>query len=777
MGKPKAGFGLHALLQSAEAAFSTQNFARSRDLCGQILKTKPGHAQALHLLGRSSLAVGQPADALRCFERLTEAEPNNPRHWLNLAKVYIQIEQHQSALKVLDFIIETQGWNESVEHLRALCHSILGQHAQAIDSYSVLIKCNPKLVSAYIQLAALMVQMKQDQQAAQLLELALGINPDASELVYAKAKLLLQQGKHAAAIQEFERLEAMGPRSADQIVDHAEVSGRMKRQDEAERLFKLALLAEPTHHRALTCYARWLSLSKRLPEALQLYEQILAINPSDALVLTNMGNIYGLKRDFVKANDAYGRAFKANPQAGRAAGSYLYSMSFLCDWKDHARALLAMEGDERHERLKAFQSVVFQNSAQANLAYARSTVAREFNPTGILGPCKSYPLRDKIRIGYYSCDFYNHATMMLIEGLLQSHDRSRFELHAFSLEPTRRDDYANRVRSLFDQYHEVGALSDRAVTYLSRQLEIDIAIDLKGYTEGSRTRIFSERAAPLQVNYLGFPGTMGADFMDYMVADPYTITPENRRAFSEKIIYMPDCYQPNHPGRPKPGHADPGERPAELPPQGFVFCSFNNTYKINPTTFDLWLRILRQADQSVLWLLKTTPEAEKNILDYVARTDIDPARVIFARYLPEAAHLRRLAFADLFLDTFPCNAHTTASDAVWAGVPLITRSGETFASRVAGSILSAVGLPELIVDSESAYEALALKVYRDRDYHQSLKRRVKEGIANGPLYDVKTYTRRFEQALIEIHRRHQHGLSPQDLRVAHLALGDEVLAA
>ncbi len=777
MGKPKAHIGSDALLQSAQAAFNAKNFAQARDLCGRILKTQPRHSQALHLRGRSSLAAGQPTDAVSCFERLTEVEPGDPRHWLNLAKVYMQIEQHQSALKVLDFMLETQSWDESVERLKAHCHAVLGQIVQAIDSYSVLIDRNPRMVSAYIRVAALMGQMKQYPQAVQLLELALGINPDASELVYAKARLLLQQGKYAAATQEFERLETMGPRTVDQIVDHAEVCGRMKKQAQAERQFKLALEAEPANHRALTCYARWLILSKRLSEALQVYEQMLLSNPSDALVLTNMGNIYGMKRDFAKANDVYGRAFKADPHAGRAAGSYLYSMSFLCDWRDHAQALRAMEGDEQFDRLKAFQSVVFQNSAQANLAYARSTMAREFSPTGALGPFKSYAPRDKIRIGYYSCDFYKHATVMLIEGLLQSHDRSRFEFHAFSLEPSRDDEYTNRIRALFDQYHEVGSLSDRAVTYLSRQLEIDIAIDLKGYTEGSRTRIFSERAAPLQVNYLGFPGTMGADFIDYMVADPYTITPENRQAFAEKIIYMPHCYQPNHPGRPKPGHADPAERPAELPPQGFVFCSFNNTYKINPATFDLWLRILRQADQSVLWLLKTTPEAEKNILDYVSRTDLDPARIIFAKYLPEAAHLRRLAFADLFLDTFPCNAHTTASDALWAGVPLITRSGETFASRVAGSIVSSVGLQELIVDSEAAYEALALKVYRDRGYHESLKRRVREGIANGPLYDVDTYARHFERALVEIYRRHQHGLSPQDLEVAQLALGDEVLVA
>jgi predicted O-linked N-acetylglucosamine transferase (SPINDLY family) len=461
------------------------------------------------------------------------------------------------------------------------------------------------------------------------------------------------------------------------------------------------------------------------------------------------------------AKECFEKAYAINPTGPEIAGSYLYMMSFVSQWKDYKSVLATIESDQEFVTSRSFPSVVFENNPQANLAYARSHIKSKFAPTNILGDLKPHARKDKIRIGYYSSDFYHHATVMLIEGMLREHDRGRFELYAFSLDLTKPDHYNARIRELFDHYHDVSRLSDGAVTLLSRQLEIDIAIDLKGFTEGSRTAIFAERAAPVQINYLGFPGSMGAPYMDYMVADRYTVTPQTRAYFDEKIIYMPDCYQPNNPGRPSPGQGS--LRPPELSESKFVFCSFNNTYKLTPTVFDLWLRILHQAPDSVLWMLKTTQQAEANLLAYIKDAGMDPSRIVFAPILTETEHLKRFAHADLFMDSFPCNAHTTASDALWAGVPLITRSGSTFASRVAGSILHAVGLEELIVDSEAAYEALALRIYKDRAYHRQLKQRVKDGVDNGALYDVVKYTRAFEQALIEVHERHRRGEAPQDL--------------
>ena len=394
------------------------------------------------------------------------------------------------------------------------------------------------------------------------------------------------------------------------------------------------------------------------------------------------------------------------------------------------------------------------------MGYAKNW-AKTIRSTDALGPLKKYTQHKKIRIAYYTCDFFNHATAMLIEGMLQAHNRDLFELHAFSLDITQEDDYTRRIKGLFDHYHEVYRYSDRAISNLSRELEIDIAIDLKGYTEGSRTALFAERAAPVQINFLGFPGTMGADYIDYIVADDYLITPENRAFFSEKVIFMPDCYQPNHPGRPKPDGLT--ERPAELPKDKFIFCSFNNAYKITPSQFSLWMKILQAAPDSVLWMLKATERAEKNLLEAATQAGIDPSRIIFAKFLPEAQHLERLTHADLFLDSFPCNAHTTASDALWAGVPLLSRSGETFASRVAGSLLCSVGAAELIVANEEDYFDKALKIYQDPQYLAQLKALVKTGIQDGPLYNIQKFTREFETAMQKVHHHHQQDGAPEDV--------------
>lgn len=763
--------GLQAALPRAIAAYERNDFAACAKFCHQVLARDRHHGRALELLAHAHVKTGQGKLALGFFERCLALEPGNAKVALNAAKLNIGFKRYQKAMLALDAIAKAGADDAGTHYLRALCQGHLEHWPQAIAEYARVIELDPHQIAAYLKLVALFCRIKRSGDALMLLDKALAVNPLSTELLFAKAQLLVQRGQYGAALSVFEAMEALGTEVIDHWIEHAQVLAAMRRGPEAQSKYLKALELGPDHYRAMSCYAKWLVQDHRDDEALAVYTRMNEAKPADTMVWVNMGNLYGARRQLAKANECYRQAFWSDPKAARVAGSYLYSMSFLCDWKDFGSVVQSLQDDASHERAKAFQSVVFQNDAAANLAYARSTVARDFKATGVLGRLAPCSVKDRIRVGYYSADFYNHATVMLIEGLLASHDRNRFELHAFSLNGRRRDAYTDRVLGLFDYFHEVSGLSDRAVTYLSRQQEIDIAIDLKGFTEHSRTQIFAERAAPTQINYLGFPGTMGADFMDYMVADHYTITSTNRAYFSEKIIFMPDCYQPNNPARPSPGTRLQSERPPELPAGAFVFCSFNNTYKLNPATLDIWLGILRQAPGSVLWLLRTTGDAELNLRQYVGSTDIDPGRIIFAKHLPEAQHLTRLAHADVFLDTFPCNAHTTASDALWAGVPIITRSGETFASRVAGSILHAVGLGELIADSEAAYQALAMRLYRDSNYRDRIGQCVRQGVLHGPLYDAKKYTRYFEQALLEVYRRTQQGLEPCDIEVTHMCAG------
>ena len=324
--------------------------------------------------------------------------------------------------------------------------------------------------------------------------------------------------------------------------------------------------------------------------------------------------------------------------------------------------------------------------------YVRDKYPAPSNPS----PIRKLPRHNRIRIGYFSSDFYNHATSYLMAELFERHDRSKFEIVGLSFGPDISDDMSRRVSAAMDRFLNVRSMPDCDIAQLSRELEIDIAVDLKGFTQDHRVGIFSHRAAPIQVNFVGYPGTMAANYIDYLIADPTLIPESSRRHYSEKIIYLPDSYQPNDSHRliseKQPTRAEEG-----LPESAFVFCCFNNTYKITPDVFDIWMRILARVDNSVLWLLDTDSATRANLRKEAARRNISSdsqARLIFARPLPLGEHLARHTLADLFLDTAPYNAHTTASDALWTGLPVVTCIGDTFASRVAASLLRAVDLPD-----------------------------------------------------------------------------------
>jgi predicted O-linked N-acetylglucosamine transferase (SPINDLY family) len=358
-----------------------------------------------------------------------------------------------------------------------------------------------------------------------------------------------------------------------------------------------------------------------------------------------------------------------------------------------------------------------------------------------------YEGHDKIRLGYYSADFHSHATAYLAAELFERHDRERFEVVAFSFGPSRPEDpMQRRLRGAFDEFLEVDRLSDAEVVRLSREREIDIAVDLKGFTQNERHRIFAYRAAPVQVNYLGYPGTLGAPYMDYLVADPILIPEMSREHYAEKIAYLPHSYQPNDRHRPI---AERVFTRAELglPEAGFVFCCFNNAYKITPETFDSWMRILQRVEGSVLWLLA----GSENLRREAQARGVSGRRLVFAGRMDLPEHLARLRLADLFLDTLPYNAHTTASDALWAGLPVLTCLGESFAGRVAASLLNAVGLPELITHSREQYEALACDPRRLGE----LRARLAENRSRAPLFDTALFTRHLEDAYLQMYRREQ----------------------
>ena len=382
-------------------------------------------------------------------------------------------------------------------------------------------------------------------------------------------------------------------------------------------------------------------------------------------------------------------------------------------------------------------------------------------------PSGAFPLRPKggkIRIGYFSADFHNHATTYLTAEMLELHDPSRFELYGFSFGPDRQDDMRKRVSSAFHKFSDVRDKSDRDVARYSRALGIDIAIDLKGYTAGARLGIFAERCAPIQVSYLGYPGTTGAGYMDYIIADR-TIIPKDRQGdYTECAVCLPDSYQVNDSKR-KISDKSFVRRELGLPESGFVFCCFNGNYKILPATFDIWMRLLKSVEGSVLWLMEDSRVAANNLRREAERRGVDSTRLVFAQRMKLDEHLARHRAADLFLDTLPCNAHTTASDALWAGLPVLTCVGEAFAGRVAASLLQTIGLPELITQTHPEYEALALELARNPEKLSAIRQKLAHNRSASPLFDAGRYTRHIEAAYQAMMDRYQAGLAPESMDI------------
>jgi predicted O-linked N-acetylglucosamine transferase (SPINDLY family) len=348
--------------------------------------------------------------------------------------------------------------------------------------------------------------------------------------------------------------------------------------------------------------------------------------------------------------------------------------------------------------------------------------------------------------------------------LFERHDKSKFELIAFSFGPETNDEMQIRVSQAFDHFINVASLSDLEVALLSRELGIDIAIDLKGVTQDYRLSIFSYRAAPIQVSYLGYPGTLGVDYIDYLIADKTLIPKQSQQHYSEKIVYLPNSYQVNDRHRAiAPTQFTKQE--LGLPEDAFVFCCFNNNFKITPDIFDSWIRILKAVDSSVLWLLQDNPTVALNLQKEAAQRGLDPARLVFAGRMDLPEHLARHNAADLFLDTTPCNAHTTASDALWAGLPLLTCMGETFASRVAASLLNAIGLPELVTETQADYEALAIDLAKTPAKLKALKEKLERNRLTTPLFDSELFTKHLEASYMQMYERYQADMKPEHIEV------------
>jgi predicted O-linked N-acetylglucosamine transferase (SPINDLY family) len=572
--------------------------------------------------------------------------------------------------------------------------------------------------------------------------------------------------RYEEALSGFERLLRLKPDDAVALNLRGVVLLALQRVEEALSDFERALRLEPRYPEALANRARCWHRLHRFEQALVDYSQALACKPRMVETLYNRANVFLDLYRFEEASRAFDDLLEMRPDYPYAAGYAFHSRLHCCDWSDFVarreRLIEAVASGKPADT--PFQFLAVCDSPARQLQCARTFIADAYPVPSPGVPKKPRSPRERIRLAYLSADYGEHATSRLIAGLIESHDRSRFEVTAVAFSHHPDSPLLARLRRGFDRFLDVRAANDLAVAQLLSDLEIDIAVDLKGITGEARIGVFAYHVPPVQVSYLGYPGTMGAPFIDYLIADECLVPPAERMHYSEKVVYLPECYQVND-SRRGVAERTPDRRELGLPPEGFVFSSFSGCYKITPEVFDVWMRLLERVPGSVLWLREAIPAAVRNLRSEAARRGVDPERLIFAAGAPQAEHLARHRAADLFLDTLPINAHTTASDALWAGLPLVTCRGSAFAGRVAASVLQAVGMPELITESLGDYEALALNLATTPALLAETRARLARQRLTAPLFDTARSCRHIEAAYSGMWERHLRGEPPQSFSV------------
>ena len=575
-----------------------------------------------------------------------------------------------------------------------------------------------------------------------------------------------QRAEYEKAIEFFSASINAFPEYAVAHSNLGNVYAKLRQFDQALSAYEQAALLDPQDAETWSNAGIVFFELKRFEEAIALYDKALAIDPNYAEALCNKGNALDELKRYEEAIACYEKALSINPNIDWAPGVWMHLKLKVSSWENleaNVEVLLAkITAGEKVSN--PFPLLAMSDDPMLHRQASEIFAHYQYPSNSTLGPIAKHPKGEKIRIGYFSADFHNHATGYLLAELIELHDKKQFELIGISFGPSQGDEMRIRLQQSFDQLIDASTMSDIEIAQLSRDLKIDIAVDLKGFTQNCRTGIFAYRAAPIQLSYLGYPGTMSTNYIDYLIADQTLIPQEAQQAYSEKIAYLPNSYQANDRKRvisdKRFTKGDLG-----LPEQGFIFCSFNNNYKILPATFEVWMRILKAVDGSVLWLYEDNAAAADHLRQEAEKRGVHPSRLVFAKRMPLAEHLARHQLADLFIDAFPCNAHTTASDALWAGLPVLTLMGNSFASRVAASLLKAIELPELITSTPQAYEALAIEIAKNPAKLAALKQKLASNRLTTPLFDTPQFTKDLERSYVQIYERYQAGLPPEHIFV------------
>jgi len=745
------------MLQRPEAALASYDRA---------IELRPDHAEAYNNRGVALQGLNRPDAALASYDRAIGLKPDYADAHNNRGFALQRLKRLDEALISCDRAIELNPDFAGAHNNRGNMLAELGRLPMALASYDKAVALAPDYALAHNNRGNTLKDLKRLDEALTSFDRATALNPNYAEAYSNRGNALKELERLDEGLASHERAIALMPQFAEAYNNRGTVLAALKRLPEALASYDQAIALAPGYAEAYNNRGGALAELKHLDEALANHDLAIALNPRFAEAYNNRAIALSELKRFDEALASYEQAAALKPDYEFLAGSLLYTKMHLCDWRGLERDAgeLTRTIEDGGKASLPFPMCAISNSPRALRIAAESWATAKFPRSDALPPINKRARRDKIGIGYFSADFHQHPTSVLMAGLFEHHDRSDFEIITFSYGPDTTDAIRQRIQASSDKFVDVQHRSDREVAEVARDLKIDIAVDLKGYTQDARTGIFAMRAAPIQVNYLGYPGTMGADYIDYLIADT-TLIPQSQQAYyAEKIVYLPHSYQVND-SRRVIGDRIPARAEMGLPHNAFVFCCFNNNYKITPEVFDSWMRILKEVGGSVLWLLQGNAAVGTNLRKEAASRGVDPERLVFAERMPLPDHLARHRLADLFLDTYPCTAHTTASDALWAGLPVLTRIGETFAGRVAASLLNATGLPELIVSTPAAYEALAIDLAAHPRKLADIRRKLDDNRLITPLFDTQLFARHIEAGYKAMYDCYHAGRAPDHIYI------------
>jgi predicted O-linked N-acetylglucosamine transferase (SPINDLY family) len=740
----------------------------------QILQVQPRHPDALHLLGVVAHQMGKHDIGADFIRQAIDLRPGDAKFYNNLGEAYRAqgklaeaVVHYEKALALRPGYVEAH--NNLGNTLKAQ-----GKLAEAAARYRIVLALKPDLAEANNNLGLALQEEGRLAEAIAHYRQALVLKPDLAEAHNNLGLAFQEEGRLAEAMVHYRQALALNPALAEVHNNLGSALAGLGQWTEALVHCRQAVGLRPALAQAHSNLGNILKEQGDFEAAVTCFRQALALNADFAEAHYNLGNTLKEQGRRTEAVLHYKRALAVKPDYAEAENQLMHQLQHLCDWT----MLTELFDRQRHivrtnpvAQLTPFSLLSIPSSAKEQLACARNWVANRLTPIARLREQFGFAFvrtaKPRLRIGYLSADFRRHPVATLSAELFELHDRSRVEIYAYSFGPDDGSAVRQRIVRACDRFVDIRGESFVPSVRRIHADGIDILIDLTGHTMSARTQILALRPAPIQVIYLGYPGTMGADFIDYVITDKFITPPEHEAFFAEKLVYLPDCYQANDRQR-SIAEQTPTRQECGLPEAGFVFCCFNSNYKLTPTIFDIWMRLLLAIPGSVLWLLEANPTVAANLCKEATARGVAPERLVFASRLPVEQHLALHRLADLFLDTLPYNGHATCSDALWAGLPVLTCAGETFTSRVAGSLLTAIGLPELITYSLPEYEARALHLARHPSELAEFRDRLAQKRLTAPLFDTPRFTRHLETAYKLMWELYQAGEAPRRIEVPPL---------